>query len=364
EAGLSLLELNRLFLPRGWASPVMPGTQFVTLGGMVASDVHGKNHHVHGTFGRWVDALRLRLASGDIVRCSRTEHAELFVATLGGMGLTGHILDVVVRLEKIPSAWIWQESERLPDLEAVVRGLRRAAADWEFTVAWIDSLAEGSALGRGILMQGRWAEPYEAPAAPPCPLSGPSVPFDFPRGVLNATTVRWFNQAYYHRHRPRKQRGIVHPQRFFFPLDAIRDWNRVYGAAGFTQYQCVIPSDAGIEAVRRFLAILSDERVASFLTVLKDCGDEGEGLLSFPRPGMSIALDLPMRDDLQRVVDRLNDQVAATGGRIYLTKDALSRATHVRAMEGERLDAFAQVRESVDPEARLASSLSRRVFGS
>lgn len=371
EAGLSLAEMNRALLPRGWFTPVTPGTRYVTLGGMAAADVHGKNHHVAGTFGRHVDSLTLRLAGrggepGEIVRCSRSERSELFRATLGGMGLTGHILEVSVRLERVPSPWIWAESERYPSLEPLLHGLESASREWPMTVAWIDCLARGRAMGRGILHRGRWAEPGEAPASPPTAKPILPMPVELPSGVLSRPTVLVFNTLFWHRHPRRVERGIVHPDGFFYPLDSIRDWNKMYGPRGFTQYQCVLPKPGAGDAARRFLELLtglSHLGGASFLCVVKDCGKEGEGLLSFPRPGVSIALDVPMGARTQELVDRLNERVLGEGGRIYLAKDALTRPEHFRAMEGERLERFQRVRREHDPEGRIRSAQSVRLMG-
>lgn len=362
EAGLSLYELNRLFLPRGWTSPVLTGTQYVTLGGMVAADVHGKNHHVDGTFGAHVERLRLRLADGRIVRASRDEEPDLFRATLGGMGLTGHILEVEVRLQKIPSPWVWVESERVGDLDAFLAGLAAAARDWPLTMGWIDCLTRGRHMGRGILYRGRWAEPGEAPAAPPAPKRRLRVPFDFPGWALNRLSMRLFNALVYWKHVPRRKAGISHPEPFFQPLDAILDWNRIYGRRGFTQHQSVIPEQSGAAGVRRFFDLLTRLGAASFLCVIKDCGDQGEGLLSFPKPGISIALDIPMRRDTPAVVARLNECVIEEGGRVYLAKDAFTTAEHFRAME-PRLDAWLAVKRRYDPEGRLKSAQSERLFG-
>lgn len=361
EAGLSLGEIHRLFLPRGFSSPVVTGTQFVTLGGMVAADVHGKNHHVDGTFGRHVRRLRMRLAGGELCWCSETERPDLFFATLGGMGLTGHILEVEVLLRKIPSPWIRAESERIGDLDAFLAGLKEAARSWPFTMGWIDCLTRGRHMGRGILYRGRWAQPGEAPAEPPRPKKRLTVPVDFPSWVLNRTTVKAFNFLVYRKHLPRRRRGIVHPEAFFHPLDAIGEWNRIYGRRGFTQYQCVIPEEAGAAGVRSFLALLTGLGVASFLCVIKDCGAQGRGLLSFPRPGTSIALDIPVRRDTQEVVDRLNERLIELGGRIYLAKDAFTRRHHFRAME-PRLDDWLAVRRRYDPEGRIRSAQSVRVL--
>jgi FAD/FMN-containing dehydrogenase len=361
EAGLSLTAINRLFWPRCWTSPVLPGTQFVTLGGMVAADVHGKNHHVDGTIGRHVERLALRLADDRIVACSREEHADLFRATLGGMGLTGHILEVALRLQRIPSPWIWCESERIPDLDAFLARLAEAATGWPFTVGWLDALAPGRKLGRGILYRGRWAEPVEAPPEPPAPLSRKTVPCFLPGWVLNRASMRAFNALVRGRH-GRRRRGIVHPERFFHPLDAVRHWNRLYGRRGFTQHQCVLPERERPGATRRLLEEVVGGGGPPFLCVIKDCGPEGEGLLSFPRPGISIAVDLPVRPGLQELIDALNERVLAEGGRIYLAKDGYTRREHFQAMERERLPAFLRARRAWDPAARLASSQSLRLL--
>ena len=362
EAGVSLYELNRLFLPHKFFVPVTPGTQFVTLGGMVASDVHGKNHHVAGCFGEHVLALRLRVGDGRIVDCSPEQNHDLFYATVGGMGLTGHILEVTFRMSPIPSCWIYQESERVPNLDALLDGLSTAAQSFPMTMAWIDCLTPGQNMGRGILFRGRWATESEAPRYAPRPKLRLRVPFSLPSFIMQPLTVRAFNAAVYHSHIQKQRRGLVSPEQFFYPLDSIRDWNLVYGSAGFTQHQSVLPTSAGRVAVRRYMELLTSLRAAGFLCVLKDCGDEGSGMLSFPRPGTSIALDLPIRKETQEHIDRLNEFVIREGGRIYLTKDALSRPEHIRAME-PRLAAFLAVRNAWDPQHRLRSAQSVRLFG-
>jgi FAD/FMN-containing dehydrogenase len=360
EAGLSLDELYRALLPKGWFTPVTPGTRFVTLGGMVAADVHGKNHHVDGTIGRHVQAITLRVADGRIVTCSRTEDRDLFLATIGGMGLTGHILDVRVRMARVPSPWIYQETVKVPDIDAFMAELKSAASSWPMTMGWIDCLSRGRSLGRGVLFRGRWAQPHEAPARFPSLAHPIPVPFTFPDGVVGVPTVRAFNALYYRV--PRAHRSVVAPRSFFYPLDVAGEWHRMYGPRGFTQYQCVLPADRGRDAARRFLEVVTRGGGASFLCVIKDCGPEGEGLLSFPREGISIALDLAMRADTQALVDRMNACVIAEGGRIYLATDALTRAEHFRAME-PRLDRFLQVRRAWDPDGRLRSAQSVRLFG-
>jgi decaprenylphospho-beta-D-ribofuranose 2-oxidase len=362
EAGLSLREINRLFLPRGFFGPVTPGTHFLTLGGMVAADVHGKNHHRVGAFGAHVTRLRMRVADGRIVEASREENVDLFRATIGGMGLTGHVLEVAVRLAPAPSSWVWSESERIADIDRFVDALKTAGHDWPHTVGWIDCLSRGRLMGRGILYKGRWAEPGEAGAHPPAPRRRPSVPFDLPSWVMGRAAVRAFNELYYRVHVPRVKRGLQHPEAFYFPLDAIGHWNRLYGRRGFTQYQCVLPESAGHGAARRFLEVLTRRGGASFLCVIKDCGPQGIGLLSFPLAGISIALDIAVRDDTQALVDALNERVIAEGGRVYLAKDQFTRPEHFRAME-PRLAEWQAIRRKWDPDGRLKSAQSVRLLG-
>jgi decaprenylphospho-beta-D-ribofuranose 2-oxidase len=364
EAGVSIEQLNHRLLPRGYFVPVTPGTQFVTLGGAVAADVHGKNHHVDGCFGPHVSRLKMRLASGEIVAAERDgENADLFWATVGGMGLTGHILEVDVTMKRVPSPWIKQETRRVDDIDEYMDTLKEYAARFPYTVGWIDCLTQGKHMGRGIMMAGDWASPDEAPARYPSPHFRITMPFEMPTWALNPLTVRAFNFGFYWKHLPRQMEGIVHWETFFYPLDIVREWNKGYGKRGFTQYQCVLPDSAGRGAARRVLEILTKRGGASFLCVIKDCGAENRGLLSFPMKGVSIALDIPVRDDTQALVDALNEKVLEEGGRIYLAKDSFTRPEHFRAMEAQRLPAFEAARAKWDPERRIRSAQSVRLFG-
>ena len=362
EAGLSLVEMNRVFMPRGYFTPVTPGTKYVTIGGMVASDVHGKNHHIEGCFGSHVRALKMRLADDSIIECTPEKDADLFYATIGGMGLLGHILEVECTLQRISSPWIYMESERVRDLDEFIRSLGDAATRFPMSMGWIDCLSQGSAMGRGIMMAGRWATPEEAGNMPP--REGPQItfPVDLPNWALNNVTAGLFNTAYYWKHFQHRVEAIVGPEPFFYPLDAILEWNRGYGTRGFTQYQCVIPRRAGVEGVREFMVLLTKLGGASPLCVIKDCGPEGKGVLSFPLEGTSIAVDMAVSSDLQRIIDSLNEYVIETGGRIYLTKDRFTRPEHYRAME-PRLPKFLAAREKWDPKHRLRSAQSVRLFG-
>ena len=361
EAGVSLDDICRLFLPRGFFTPVTPGTRFVTVGGMVAADVHGKNHHRDGGFGEHVVSLRVRVGDGRVVSCSRMEYEDLFRATIGGMGLTGAILEVTFRLSRVPSPWIYEERQRIGNVDEFVDALKIAAPAWPMTVGWIDGLSRGPGMGRGVLFCGRWAEAGEAPPQKPPPLRQVSVPVDFPEMALSPLTVRAFNALTYQRYSAGRHGSIVHPYTYFYPLDRIAHWTRLYGRRGFTQYQCVLPHAAGRDAVRQCLDLLT-RTGGAFLGVIKDCGPEGTGMLSFPLPGISLALDIPMRDTTQSLIDAMNELVITAGGRIYLAKDALTRPQHFRAME-RRLDAFLAVRQRYDPDRRIRSAQSVRLFG-
>jgi FAD/FMN-containing dehydrogenase len=363
EAGFSLRQLNGIFPARGFASPVNPGTQDVTLGGMVAADVHGKNHHMAGCFGEHVRALRMRVADGRVIEVSEESESELFRATLGGMGLTGHILEVEFKLQRIPSPWIWRESERVDDLNTLITKLRAASRTWPFTVAWVDCTARGTALGRGIIIRGRFAEGREAPADAPTPRSRLGVPFQLPSWSVAPWSVRLFNALYFRRHGDTTRSGITHPQPFFYPLDAVGHWNRLYGRRGLIQYQCVLPVLGNDDVCERFFDVVSRHGGASPVSVIKDCGAEGKGMLSFPMPGISAALDLPYRGaKTQELVDALNEIVIEAGGRVYLAKDALTRPEHFAAME-PRLEQFQEVRRRWDPKGLLRSAQSARLFG-
>lgn len=361
EAGVSLLRLHRLLLPRRLRVPVVPGTALVTLGGMVAADVHGKNHHVAGSIGDHVRALRMRLADGSVVEARAPEHEDLLRATIGGMGLTGHILEVELDLARIASPWMVEEHEAFPDLDSLLAGLLRDSRAWPYTVAWADALIGGQARGRGVVIRGRWAEAGEAPAGVPELGHGGPVPFDLP--WLPRFGVALHNRLRYAVLGRMRRLRTVSPYASFHPLDVVSDWNRVYGRHGFTQHQCVIPREAGTEPVRELFRVLERTGASCYLVVIKDFGGEGRGLLSFPRPGITVCLDLPLADRRTLpAVEALNEVVIAAGGRIYLAKDQFTTAAQFRRLE-PRLDVFQAARDRFDPQRRLASALSVRLMG-
>jgi L-gulonolactone oxidase len=319
EAGLTLDRLLRIVVPCGWFVPVVPGTKFVTLGGAVANDVHGKNHEHVGTFGAHVRALGLARSSGEVLTLSPEQNGDLFAATIGGLGLTGLILWVELQLSAVRAAMIDTEALAMDDLAAFFR-LAEESRSWPYTVAWIDCLARGRATGRGFFIRGRSAETggLAVHAAPRV-----AVPVDAPAGLLNARTIGLFNTLY--RHRPfvlgAKQ---VHYDPFLFPLDAVAQWNRLYGARGFFQHQSVVPTAHAFEALQKLLALTAEFREGSFLVVLKLLGDKpSPGVLSFPMAGATLALDFPNKGEgTRRLLDRMADVVLAAGGRLYPAKDA------------------------------------------
>jgi len=363
EAGLSLAEILRVFVPRGWFPPVTPGTKFVTVGACVACDVHGKNHHRDGSFGNFVDRVTLRTADGRVVECGPDRERELFLATLGGMGLTGLIVDVTLRLRRVESPWIVLETQGMASLDAMLEGLRLSAAHWPYTVGWIDCLARGADLGRGILMRGRHATQVEAGtrrARRAVPLR---VPFDAPEWLLNPLFMRWFNRLYAWSHGTALRRRVVSYDAFFYPLDAVEHWNRLYGRRGLLQYQCVLPRAAGSRPVATLLERLGVAGAASFLAVIKDCGPASDAYLSFPMEGITLALDLPNRGAVtEALVHDLNATVIEHGGRVYLAKDAVTRAEDFARMV-PRLAEWRAVRERWDPARRFRSAQSVRLFG-
>jgi decaprenylphospho-beta-D-ribofuranose 2-oxidase len=361
-AGLSLGDLARLALPSGWFSPVMPGTSHVTLGGALAADVHGKNHHADGAFSAHVEAFGLVTPDGERRAVTREAEPELFAATAGGMGLTGIVSEVTVRLAPVESDRMLVDTERAHDLDDVMDRMEREDAGYRHSVAWIDCL-ERRRLGRSVLIRGNHATLAQARAgngraayAPGRPLG---VPPGVPGGLLNAVSVRAFNELYYRR-APREERGRLEPlDVFFHPLDGVRDWNRLYGPRGLLQYQFVVPFGAeGV--VRAVLERLSAERRPAFLAVLKRFGPR-HGMLSFPTPGWTLAVDLPAGDPtLTPVLDEFDRLVVEAGGRIYLAKDSRVRPELLAAMYPE-LPRWRAVREAIDPERRLRSDLARRL---
>ena len=355
DSGLTLRELNRLLLPRGWFTPVSPGTQEVTLGGMVAADVHGKNHHVAGTFGRHVTSLLLRTGAGQLVTCSREERSDLFLGTLGGMGMTGHIVQVEVQLQSVASSWIERESIGTRDLEHSMTSLVELGERWPYTVAWIDCLVGGRARGRGVVEGGDWCSASEKGGRGPTLRTVREVPFFAPSFLLNRWSLAVYNRYRFWRHGRRTRRKVVSYEEFFYPLDSVGEWSRLYGRRGLTQYQCVLPRKAGNRSVPLFLERMIEYGGVPFLVVLKDFGAEGDGVLSFPQPGFTLAIDFAVDPRTESLVGQLDDLVLELGGRIYLAKEMFSQPAKFATMEAERLERFLGIKEAWDPEGRIKS---------
>lgn len=321
EAGLSLKDILNVSIPRGWFLPVSPGTKFVTLGGALANDVHGKNHHVAGTFGRHVRKFELLRSDGQRLVCSPTENAELYCATIGGIGLTGFITWVEVQLKAIKSPLIDQESIKFVGLDEFRAISNEGDARFEYTVAWLDCVSTGKNFCRGIYMRGNHSE-IECKRKEKVGALEVTFPVMMPFSVLNPLTVNIFNNLYYHKQLRKKVVNHVHIDPFFYPLDAVLEWHRVYGKGGFLQFQCVVPDGAG--EIEEVLKTVVGSGKGSFLAVLKKFGAvPSPGMISFPRPGITLALDFPFEgEDTLKLFKRLEEIVNAANGAMYPAKDA------------------------------------------
>lgn len=365
EAGASISEILSIFIPKGWFLPVTPGTKFTTLGGCFAADVHGKNHHVDGTFSRHVTEIELLIADGSRLRCSPTQNADLFWATAGGMGLTGIITEITLKLLPIETSFISVTHHVASHYERLLSYFDNPECHDKYSVAWIDCLAKGNEMGRGILMTGHHATRAEVAAKWPNPLQPAkpgwlSVPCFFPSRTLNYWSVRAFNSVFY-KTQSSKEHYLTSAESYFYPLDKINNWNRIYGRRGFMQYQCVIPMENARKALPILLNRLSDSRRPSFLAVIKRFGQEGSGLLSFPREGITLALDLPYVDkSIFPFLDQLDYITLSYGGRVYLAKDARMKPEIFRKMY-PKLDQWQQIKKTVDPHDRFASDLGHRL---
>ena len=364
-AGTSLDELMRWLVPLGLFVPVTPGTRSVTVGGAIAADIHGKNHHVKGSWGNHVESFRLIDGAGELRDVDRATSPELFAATVGGMGLTGIIVDATVHMQPIESSLLLVDTDRTNDLDDVMRLMVEGDDQYDYSVAWIDILARGSSMGRSILDRGRFATRKEALAGGATdpyafhPRQLPAMPDIVPSGLINRMFCTAFNEAWYRKAPAQRRDALLTIEQFFHPLDMIPDWNRAYGRRGFFQWQYAVPDEA-TEFVRSSLERLSQAGVPSFLAVLKRFGPGNDSPLSFPTSGWTLAFDTAVEPGLERLLDELDEQVVEAGGRIYLAKDSRVRPELVPLMY-PRLDEWRAVREEVDPEQRFRSDLSRRL---
>ncbi|NJP42766.1 FAD-binding oxidoreductase [Actinacidiphila epipremni] len=367
DAGVSLHRLMQVMLPLGWFVPVSPGTRYVTVGGAIGADIHGKNHHMSGSFSRHVRAIELLTGDGETRVATPEDEPDLFWATAGGMGLTGVILAATLQMLPVETSLMTVDTERATDLDDLMARLAADDHRYRYSVAWIDLLARGARTGRAVLTRGDHA-PLEAlpPRLRADPLAFrpasrlPAAPRFVPEGLLGRRSVGLFNEFWY-RKAPRDQRGRLQKlAAFFHPLDGLPEWNRIYGRGGFVQYQFVVGYGQE-EALRRIVRRIGSRRCPSFLAVLKRFGEADPGWLSFPMPGWTLALDLPATlPGLAAFLDELDDEVAAAGGRVYLAKDARMRPD-VLARMYPRLDDFRELRSRYDPRRVITSDLARRL---
>jgi FAD/FMN-containing dehydrogenase len=356
EAGVSLAEILDFAVPRGWFLPVSPGTKYVTVGGAIANDIHGKNHHVAGTFGLHIPRFELVRSDGTQVVCSPTENPEWYAATIGGMGLTGLISWAELQLRPIVSRRIRYRSTKFVGLDEFV-ALSQASAHKEYSVAWIDCVTQGRNFARGIFLQGE----HDENPGPLTPLAKPklALPVDLPEFALSRFSVGAFNTLYYHKQMAKDRTGLIDYEPFFYPLDRILQWNRMYGKQGLLQFQCVLPWETGTMGMTQLLKAITASGLASFLAVLKVFGDAvSPGVMSFPVPGITLALDFPVRREVSfDLLDRLSGITADFGGRMYPAKDACMSPAHFQQFYPQ----WEQWAAYIDPA--FSSSFWQRVTG-
>lgn len=364
EAGVLLGDVIDAFLPRGWFPWVTPGTKYVTLGGAIAADVHGKNHRRNGSFRSFVDWIDVMGADGQVRRCSRTENPDLFDFTLGGMGLTGVILRTAIRLRPVESAWIRQTAIAAPNLDAAMAALE-AGSDAAYAVAWIDCLCTGRAMGRSLITLGEHATRAELPDAKRAdPLRTPvkrklTMPLDAPSFTINGLSVRAFNALYYRKGAWASGVDYVDWDTYFYPLDAILHWNRMYGRKGFAQFQCALPLASAREGLEAMLKAISGARQGSFLTVLKRLGPQ-DSAFSFPMEGYTLAIDFPVNPKSLRLLTELDAITIDHGGRFYLAKDSRMSAETLRRSD-PRVDRFLIMRADAGRSGAFVSGQSERL---
>lgn len=361
EAGVSIEEILKTIIPRGWFLPVTPGTKHVTLGGAIACDIHGKNHCKEGTFGNYVIVMDVVNANGSITRCSRTKLPELFHAIIGGMGLVGIVVRATICLKSIETSFISQTLVRTKNFEETIDVLERREST-TYSITWIDSTARGKNFGRGVVILGEHTPAAILPAGTnPRPMSHkkpPSVFFSLPRFALSAPAFKIFNTTYYHTHPSGK--SLVSYDPFFYPLDRISNWNRIYGRWGFMEYQCVVPKNGGAEAIRHVLETAAKSGCPSFLIGLKTFGKLNDNLLSFPMEGYTLALNFPVREEAFSLFASLDQIVIRAGGRIYLAKDArMSKAVFDASYP--RAEEFRKYKRQIDSENKFRSLQSIRL---
>lgn len=363
EAGVSLDDIINVFGPKGWLPMICPGTKFVTIGGAIANDIHGKAHHVDGSFFNCVISFTIMLANGTVVTASRDEHADLFEASFGGLGLLGVIITAKIRLRKIETTYFKQKSIKVKNLEEMLKALEEYG-HFNYSVAWVDPLAKGSKLGSGVLTVGDAAGLHDLPPSlrkEPLKIHKKSkltVPFFLPGFLLNGLTVRLLNRVIAFVQNSPKE--FIHYEKFFFPLDMINNWNKGYGKRGFIQYQFVIPpGKEGAENVRKIMAMIASSGCTPFLNVFKKMG-EGQGILSFPFEGYTLAIDFPVTKNLRSFTKKMDEEVLKAGGRIYLGKDSMLDKEMFQAMYPQ-YEQWLAIKRKYDPDNVFTSDIGRRL---
>ncbi|HEY9007966.1 MAG TPA: FAD-binding oxidoreductase [Ohtaekwangia sp.] len=364
EAGVSLEDIIQYLAPRGWFPMITPGTKYITIGGAIANDVHGKAHHADGSFVNCVYDFTILLADGSVVKASREENSDLFWANFGGLGLLGTILTAKIQLRKIETTYFVQKAVPAQNLDAMLDAIDESDKDYSSSVAWLDSMAKGKNLGRGVLTMGNHAKLADLPAhlkSNPLKLGKKAkltVPFYLPSFTLNTLSVKFLNTALYIMQKGGKP--VAHYDKFFYPLDMINNWNRGYGKRGFIQYQFVLPMENGRENIRKILVEITQSNCVPFLNVLKKFGKGQGGLLSFPFEGYTFAIDFPIKDQLKPFTEKLDKMVLDMGGRIYLGKDAYLDEATFKAMYPQHKE-WLEIKRKYDPNNMFSSDLSRRI---
>ena len=362
EAGITINDILLFIIPHGFFLPVTPGTKNPTIGGCLAADIHGKNHHKEGSIANFTKEFELVLTDGTKVRCSRTEETELFWATLGGMGLTGTIYSATLSLKKITSSYIKTRILKIKNLDSLCDYFTMAQYEQTYSVAWIDTLS--NELGKSLLMLGEHVDHTKIKNSTKLTLHSQkewNIPFFFPTFALNYLSMKIFNTIFYNKQVRSDRSTIIHYDPYFYPLDSIGSWNRVYGRKGFLQYQFVVPFDGGQDIMRSFLKKTSERGMLSFLSILKTLGNESGGLLSFPKPGYTLALDIPLKNkNIIGFLSGLTKEITRGGGRIYLAKDAIISKDDFNYMYPKFKD-FKRIKKACDPHKRLRSLQSDRL---
>lgn len=364
EAGVSYKDLLDTFVLRGWFPPVTPGTKYVTVGGAIASDVHGKNHHKAGAISNYVLSFKILIASGEVLECSREQNSDLFWATVGGMGLTGFILECEIQLKKITSPYIYNKSIKLKNIHELFDKIEEYDEGYHYSVAWIDVVATGNSYGRSVLLLGNYADVNDLPAK----LQQKSmekyvekkiaVPFEIPFSTLNKFTVSMFNAGIYMT--AKNSEDYQHYDKYFYPLDFVLDWNHIYSKTGLIQYQLNVPTEKGKEAIDKVLQKVVANGGGSFLAVIKKMGDQ-PGILSFPFKGFTLSMDFPVKKGVVEMCKELDKIVLEYGGRTYLTKDSILDEATFKQMYNGLWQKWMETKIKYDPNNKFSSNLGRRI---